>query len=255
MLVYDVAADRVTHGREHLSAPASRTFDDDTDHNETGLLAPGSNVWWQRFPSMKRFPGVSTTLCLLFVLVGAHAAAPDPAEVVRTTTDEVLSRVQSERDQLSDDPSKMYSLVSETIFPHFDFGIMSQWVLGKHWTEADDSVRTNFVEQFRRLLVRTYATALLEFSNQEITYPPIEQRGSANTALVKQQVSQPGGGSLPIIYRLHNKTGDWKVFDVSVDGVSLVKTYRASFGSMIKNDGLDGLINSLNAKNEQYANK
>jgi phospholipid transport system substrate-binding protein len=147
----------------------------------------------------------------------------------------------------------MYTLVSEVIFPHFDFAIMSQWVLGEHWNTADEATREAFVEQFRKLLVRTYATALLEFSQQVITYPPIAQKGGTNTALVKQHISQEGGGGIPIVYRLHNKVGDWKVFDVSVDGVSLVKTYRASFGSMIKDGSLAGLIDSLNAKNAQYA--
>lgn len=202
---------------------------------------------------MKRFLRVSSILLLLVWTTGATAAAADAAEVVRTTTDKVLARIQSEKSELRTDPAKMYRLVSEMIFPHFDFGIMSQWVLGEHWTGADDGTRENFVEEFRKLLVRTYATALLEFSDQEITYPPIEQRGKANTALVKQQISAPGSESIPIIYRLHNKSGDWKVFDVSVDGVSLVKTYRASFGSMIKNGGLPGLIDSLSSKNQQYS--
>ena len=102
--------------------------------------------------------------------------------------------------------------------------------------------------------MRTYATALLEFSGQEITYPPLEQKGGANTAMVKQVISQPGSSVIPIVYRLHNKSGPWKVFDVSVDGVSLVKTYRASFGSMIKDGGIDSLIASLDSKNQQYGN-
>ena len=133
---------------------------------------------------------------------------------------------------------------------------MSQWVLGDSWASADEATRTSFVEQFRQLLVRTYATALLEFSDQTISYPESAQPGTASTATVKQEISQPGAEVIPIVYRLHNKTGDWKVFDVAVDGVSLVKTYRASFAALIETDGLAGLIESLNAKNAQYtANK
>jgi phospholipid transport system substrate-binding protein len=203
---------------------------------------------------MKRFLGVWSTIMLIAWASGAFAAAMEPSDIVRNTTDKVLERIQSERDALRADPGKMYNLVAEMIFPHFDFGIMSQWVLGKHWNEADDATRENFLEQFRRLLVRTYATALLNFSDQSITYPPIDQKGGANTAMVKQQITQPGATTIPVIYRLHNKLGDWKVFDVSVDGVSLIKTYRASFGSIIKNGGLNALIDSLNAKNRQYSN-
>ncbi len=202
---------------------------------------------------MKRFPGVSSALLLFIVSTGALAAASEPSDVVRTTTDNVLARIKNEKESLHADPGRMYKLVSELIFPHFDFAIMAKWVLGKHWSAADEDAREAFVEQFRKLLVGTYATALLNFSNQEITYPPIEQMGRANTALVKQQITQPGSATIPVIYRLHNKSGDWKVFDVSVDGVSLVKTYRASFGSIIKNSGLGGLLDSMISKNQQYS--
>ncbi len=202
---------------------------------------------------MKRFPGVSSALLLFIVSTGALAAASEPSDVVRTTTDNVLERIKNEKESLHEDPGRMYKLVSELIFPHFDFAIMAKWVLGKHWTEADEGTRDAFVEEFRKLLVRTYATALLNFSDQSITYPPIEQTGRANTALVKQQITQRGSATVPVIYRLHNKSGDWKVFDVSVDGVSLVKTYRASFGSIIRNKGLSGLLDSMVSKNQQYS--
>ena len=203
---------------------------------------------------MKRFLGVSSAVLIIVWASGAYAVAMEPSDIVRTTTDKVLERIKNEREALRDNPGKMYDLVAEMIFPHFDFGIMSQWVLGKHWNTADEATRENFLLQFRRLLVRTYATALLNFSDQSITYPPIDQKSGVNTAMVMQQITQPGSATVPVLYRLHNKSGDWKVFDVSVDGVSLIKTYRASFGSMIKNNGLSALIESLNAKNKQYSN-
>ncbi len=202
---------------------------------------------------MKRCLG--SFVALMFVVITNYSiAADDPGAIVRATTGDVLERVQAEKESLQADPIKMYDLVAELIFPHFDFTIMSQWVLGEHWGRADEATRENFVEHFRKLLVRTYATALLEFSDQDINYPEIEQKGGTKTAVVKQEISQPGGSSIPIIYRLHNKSGAWKVFDVSVDGVSLVKTYRASFGSMIKDDGLEGLIAQLSDKVKQYSN-
>ena len=195
------------------------------------------------------------TFALLMMLAATVVcAAGDPTAIVQQTTDRVLERVRADKTALQSDPGRMYNLVSELIFPHFDFAIMSQWVLGDHWSSADEGSREAFVQQFRKLLVRTYATALLEFSSQQITYPPIEQKGSGTTAVVRQDISQPGASIIPIVYRLHNKTGDWKVFDVSVDGVSLVKTYRASFGSMVKDGGIEGLIASLDSKNQQYGN-
>ena len=202
---------------------------------------------------MKRFPGVSSALLLFVVSIGALATVSEPSDVVRTTTDKILERIKNEKEPLRENPGKMYLLVSEMVFPHFDFAIMAKWVLGRHWSETDEETRDAFVEQFRKLLVGTYATALLNFSDQAITYPPTEQTGRVNTALVKQQITQPGSATIPVIYRLHNKSGDWKVFDVSVDGVSLVKTYKASFGSIINNSGLSGLLDSMISKNQQYS--
>jgi phospholipid transport system substrate-binding protein len=205
---------------------------------------------------MKRFLRVSMASFLLMVSALAFAASEaPPLDIVRSTTDSVLARVKTDKDALRADPGKMYNLVSEVIFPHFDFAVMAQWVLGDSWAGASETTRTAFVDQFRKLLVRTYATALLEFSDQTIAYPDAEQTTAANTATVRQEISQPGSESIPIVYRLHNKSGDWKVFDVAVDGVSLIKTYRASFAAAIKNDGLPALIQSLEAKNQQFAAK
>jgi phospholipid transport system substrate-binding protein len=179
------------------------------------------------------------------------AAAEAPMDIVRNTTDQVLSRVKNDRDALRQDPAKMYALVAEVIFPHFDFPIMAQWVLGSHWKEADEASREEFVQQFRKLLVRTYATALLEFSDQEINYPDDNATIRDRTAEVRQKIGQSGSEPILLGYRLH-KVGDaWKVFDVAVDGVSLVRTYRASFSSLIKDDGLQGLIAGLSVKNKE----
>jgi phospholipid transport system substrate-binding protein len=189
---------------------------------------------------------------LAFGLATGASALEAPVDVVRHTTSEVVTRVKNEKDALRADPGKMYALVSEMIFPHFDFEIMSQFVLGEQWKTADAAKRQAFVEQFRKLLVRTYAAALLEYSDQEINYPdPGPQPKNSKTALVKQDITQPGSGLLPVAYRLHSKTGAWLVFDVSVDGVSLVKTYRSSFTSILKEGGLDKLIESLAVKNQE----
>ncbi len=199
---------------------------------------------------MKRFALVCVAVLLSGFLGSAAAADEDAQAVVRATTTAVVERVKSEKDTLRADPAKMYGLVSDMIFPHFDFNIMSQWVLGEHWKTSDAAQRQEFVEQFRRLLVRTYATALLEYSDQSIEYPANAASRNPKTATVKQDIKQPGGTILPVVYRLHNKTGDWKVFDVSVDGVSLVKTYKSSFSQVIAEGGITKLIANLREKNK-----
>ena len=125
--------------------------------------------------------------------------------------------------------------------------------MGKAWVSADDESREIFIDQFRKLLVRTYATALLQFSDQTIEYPEVDQKAGSRAVVVRQVISTPNMKAIPIVYRLYQKSGAWKVFDVSVDSVSLVKTYRASFGSLIADQGLDGLIEILQEKNAGFS--
>ncbi len=191
--------------------------------------------------------------CLVALNVNSTLAHDSASSLVKKTTGKVLENVQANRQALEADPVKMLNLVSEHIFPAFDFHVISQWVLGDAWMKADDSTRDIFTDQFRKLLVRTYATALLQFSDETITYPEVKQKPGGRTVVVMQNVSGPSMKTIPIIYRLYRKHGDWKVFDVSVDGVSLIKTYRASFGSMIRDKGLLGLITLLTEKNSLFS--
>lgn len=200
---------------------------------------------------MKQVLGILWAAVAAFSLAGPVMAEESPQAIVQTTTDEVISRVKNEKDALREDPAKMFNLVSEMIFPHFDFNVMSQFVLGGEWKTADETKRAEFVDQFRKLLVRTYAAALLEYSEQSIAYPPVEPSKNPKTAVVRQDITQPSGTNLPVVYRLHNRTQSWKVYDVTVDGVSLVKTYRSSFASIIKEGGLDKLIATLHTKNQE----
>lgn len=188
---------------------------------------------------------------LLLAVGGAHATAeiPPPDEVVKTTADKVLARVSAEREALRADPQRLHALVDEMIVPHFDFSRMARWVLGKYWREANDEERARFVEEFKNLLVRTYATALLEYANQSIKYYPPQQSEGSNLVTVRTELEQPGSVPVPIVYRMHVRDGEWKVFDLAVDGVSLITTYRASFASEIRDRGLAGLIEDLAARN------
>ena len=183
----------------------------------------------------------------------AQAAAQSPDAVVKETADGVISRINSERTVLDANPEKIYDLVHELVIPHFDFVSMSKWVLGKNWKAASEAQRAEFVEQFKTLLVRTYARALLEYSGQEIKYFPSEQSPNSNLAVVKTELTGSGSQPFPVAYRMHQKDQEWKVVDVTVDGVSLVSTYRGSFATQIKKNGFDSLIKDLVDKNSQLA--
>ena len=190
--------------------------------------------------------------CLFIILcfsVGiAWSATPD--EVVKETAEGVISHIESNRSILEANPEKIYDMVNELVIPRFDFISMSKWVLGKHWKTASETQRLKFIAQFKALLVRTYARALLEYSGQSIKYHPVEQNLQSNLAVVKTELTSSSNTQLPILYRMHQKNEEWKVVDVAVDGVSLVTTYRGSFATQIKKNGFDSLLNELSKKNE-----
>lgn len=191
---------------------------------------------------------LSVVLSLCVAWTGVLSAAPSAEDVVRSTADEVIAKVRA-GGGAKIDQTRLNGLIDEMVVPHFDFLRMSRWVLGKHWRRADDGQQTQFVDEFRKLLVRTYAQALAEYTGDQITYHPVQAASDADRVMVKTEIERPSGASIPITYRMHNKDATWKVYDVAVDGVSLVSTYRGSFANEIKKNGLDSLINDLAARN------
>ena len=187
---------------------------------------------------------------LILACNAAYANAEEAQEIVRETADQVIARLSKDRENLEANPDQIYSLVDELIIPHFDFVSMSKWVLGKtNWKSANETQQEQFVNEFRTLLVRTYAKALLEYSKQEIKYLPVENNPESTIVLIKTEIQQPGAKTVPINYSMHASGGDWKVIDVAVDGISLVATYRGSFASEIRKSGMDGLISKLVERN------
>ena len=187
-------------------------------------------------------------LILCFIFNGVKAISL-PSDVVKATAESVISHIEENRSVLEKNPEKIYDMVNQLIIPRFDFVSMSKWVLGKHWKQASEEQRSEFIIQFKELLVRTYARALLEYSGQAIKYFPVEQNPESNLAVVRTELTSKSSAQLPILYRMHQKNEEWKVVDVSVDGVSLVTTYRGSFATQIKKNGFDFLLNELSKKN------
>jgi len=204
---------------------------------------------------MKKTISLISCVWLVLLFNTAQATIQTAEEVVMSTADAVLERVTTEREALDADPGKIYGLVNEVVIPHFDFISMSKWVLGKtSWRGASEGQREQFIGEFRTLLVRTYAKALLEYSNEAIEYLPTEDNPNSNLVVVKTKINQAGAKAVPIDYRMHVSGGEWKVVDIVVDGVSLVSTYRGSFASQIKKGGLDSLISKLSQRNATKVN-
>lgn len=198
-----------------------------------------------------RFSLVSCLLTLSLVSTSVTASAHPAQEIVKETADQVLERLRADKENLKENPEKIYALVHELIIPHFDFESMSKWVLGRNWRGATEAQQKQFTQEFQTLLVRTYARSLLEYSDQEIKYAPVQDDPESNLVTVKTEVKQSGAQSIPINYTMHIADGEWKVVDVSVNGVSLVSTYRGSFASEVRRGGIETLLSKLAERNAQ----
>ena len=151
---------------------------------------------------------------------------------------------------LDAEPETVYDLINDLIIPVFDFNNMSRWILGKYWKEANEEQRTTFTGEFKTLLVRTYAKAVLGFSNERVNYLDTQTSSKSNMVKVNTEIVSDSGAT-PVNYYMHISDGSWKVVNVAFEGVSLVETYRKSFASVIRNDGLESLIQQLVDKNEK----
>jgi phospholipid transport system substrate-binding protein len=188
----------------------------------------------------------ATLMASLWFTQAWAMTAPDV--LAKTTTQEVLTILKTDKELKSGNLKKVYELVEAKVLPHFDFDRMTQLAVGRYWLKATPQQKQTLVREFKNLLVRTYSTALTAFTNQVIEFKPLTMKPDDTDVTVKTEVKQPGGQPIPIDYSMYKTDFGWKVYDVSIDGVSLVINYRASFGSTIRQSGIDGLISMLEAK-------
>ena len=195
--------------------------------------------------NFKRLILAGTMLCFS---AGA-LAAESPDALVKRTAEDVMAIVKNDKDIQAGNQDKIFALAEEKILPNFNFDRVSRLVLGKNWTKATPDQKAAFQTEFRTLLLRTYATALSKYKNQTIEYKPLRLADGANTAAVKTVILQPGGQPIAVDYALEKHSDAWKVYDIVIEGVSLVTNYRGQFTQEIRQNGLDSLIKKLADKN------
>lgn len=193
---------------------------------------------------------------LFAVLVGLLSATLATAEeltpdaLVRTVSNDVLEIVHKDKDIQSGNVRKAVELAEAKVLPHFDFAHMTRLAVGKDWRKANPEQQKTLVGEFRTLLVRTYSKAFVEYRNQAIEFKPFKMQPTETDVTVRTVVKQSSGKPVQIDYNLDKAEHGWKVYDISVAGVSLVTNYRSSFAQEVSAGGIDGLIGSLQAKNK-----
>jgi phospholipid transport system substrate-binding protein len=184
---------------------------------------------------------------LLVGPVGAQELPPDV--LVKNVTTEVIELITKDREIRSGSRVKLIEVIEAKVLPHFNFSAMTALALGQNWSKATPEQRKRLVEEFRTLLVRTYASALAAYSEQRFDFRPLRARPTDTDVTVNVRVIQSGAQPVPIDYSMEKTASGWKVYDVMVGGVSLVANYRTEFNSTVREAGIEGLIKNLRAKN------
>ena len=195
----------------------------------------------------------SLVIHLLVVLVFSTQASSgqSPLALVRDTSTQMLMTLRDEKTSIKQNPALLHEMVTENVMPYFDFERMARWTLGKYWRNANPQQREEFVKEFRTLLVRSYGRVLVDYADAEIVYLPFRMKDDDTQVKVHTELSRPHDNLVKITYNLHSTTNGWKVYDVVIEGVSLVTNYRSTFMSMVRKDGIDQLIYLLASKNNK----
>jgi len=192
---------------------------------------------------------------LVAAFVGLAAASSPaiadiaPDALARSVTDEVLAIVRADKDLQSGNAQKVTQLVEAKVLPHFNFARMTQLAMGRNWRQATPEQQRALVDEFRALLVRTYTTAFNQYKNQTIDYRPLRMVPTDTEVVVKSLIKQPSGQPVEVDYSMEKVGEAWKVYDVKIEGISLVENYRNTFNSEVQKNGVDGLLKALVEKN------
>ena len=197
-------------------------------------------------------------LMLLFsffanVTLTSNASAADllePQKVIEDASAQLKLRMQDPG--FTKDFRKITEFVQSVLYPRADFDLISSLVLGKLWKDASDSEKAEFKKEFQTLLIRTYSRAFVEFKEWSVRFLPINPEEDQRKVMVKTEVLQPGLQPIAVNYRMLHKNGEWKVYDIMIEGVSLVTNYRTSFKNEVERTGsLQEVIDQLAKRNSE----
>ena len=191
---------------------------------------------------------------LLCVVGVAQAEVVAPDALIKKTVDEVIAIIKQDRDIQAGDQSKILALVDAKVLPHFDFERMTQLAVGRPWRTATPEQKQALVREFRNMLVRTYTKVFSVYRDQAVDVKPAKLAADATEATILTTITKPGAQPIPVNYEMRKVDSGWKAYDVFIEGVSMVMSYRGTFTTQIEQNGIDGLIKTLSDKNVSSAN-
>lgn len=195
---------------------------------------------------------ISSLWLMISAAVPAFAADAPPATpglgpqaVMEQVSRELLSEIDANRDALAKDPARLRAVIDQYLLPHFDTEYAARLVLGKHWRTATTEQRTRFIESFYKALMKDYGDAILEFTADRLRYLPFHGDPSASTATVRTEVRRGNGQMVPVNYTMRRTPEGWKAWDVTIEGISYIRNFRADFGAEVDQHGIEHLIQRL----------
>jgi len=181
--------------------------------------------------------------------VVAFAADDHPAQVmVVDSTSQLIDVLKTQSDRIKNDKAFLDEQIDKFVVPYVDFDTMTKLAVGKSWKKADAQQRVDLVAEFKALLLNTYTNALTEYSGESIAFEDFKPERRDDRAVVRSTFKQSSGSTIPVLYKLRDKEG-WLIYDIEVDQISLVTSYRTAFSSEIEKGGIEGLLKTMKDKN------
>jgi phospholipid transport system substrate-binding protein len=171
-----------------------------------------------------------------------------PSQLIESSANILLAAIDARRDEFRKDPSGLYDVVGKTLLPNFDTPYAAQLVLGPHWRNATEAQRKRFVDAFYKSLLYTYGDAMVDFTADRLKVFPTKVGPSDERATVRSEIKRSNGEKVAVNYSMRKVNGAWKAWDVVIEGISYVKSYREDYGAEVQQKGLDAVIARLEAK-------
>ena len=188
---------------------------------------------------------------VIFALTSAVYAGTSPVPMLEQTAQEIISALKQNKTSLKNNPQVIHQAVQRYLLPNVDVSGMSRSVLGRQaWNAASAADRADFAHAFTQLVIRTYATPLAEYTDETIKFLPQRSANDGRFTRVNSVIIRSNGQNIPLVYSLVSKNGQWKIYDLSVEGVSLLQSFHNQFGEALKNESLRELIAQMGKNNK-----
>jgi phospholipid transport system substrate-binding protein len=196
-----------------------------------------------------------TIICLMtflfFLKTGSVFAAESPVVMLENVTKNVMIKLKNNSQTLKHEPEQVYPIIDAVILPHIDFAEMARWVVGRNaWHSADNATRECFVDDFKRFVVKNYTHFLVKFRNEKVIFFPLRQKiKNQRDIQVSSEIQKEDGSPIRMDYRLIRQNNTWKVYDIIIEGVSLLQGYEEQFANAVKTGGVSAVIEEIRRHN------